>query len=186
MDGKVLVVWGDMYRNMNEIRQFVTQKLNDKMHFLKPVNERHLKNLFIDKRYSGNVLTSLNTLTIIGMMIFFFVSLKMRNGKELLLLIPFFFILILYLALGTQMNFFEISFDKLIIRNHYFPWKKNEYNLADIEEVSLESPYRRSNSLRIITYQFQSKLYGAGSLRDRTWRELLDDLGSLGIKTKND
>ncbi len=49
-DGKALVVWGDMYRNMNEMREFVTQKLNEKMHFLKADNERHLKNVFIDKR----------------------------------------------------------------------------------------------------------------------------------------
>jgi hypothetical protein len=83
------------------------------------------------------------------------------------------------------MNFFEIKYGKLIIKNHYFPWKKKEFDLKDIEEVSTETPYRRSTGLRIITYQFESKFYGAGSLRSHTWNDLLKDLESIGIKTKN-
>ena len=83
------------------------------------------------------------------------------------------------------MYFFEIKEQKLLVRNHYFPWIKIAYDLDNIEEVSKESPYRRSDGLRIITYEFNSKFYGAGSLRIHSWKELFEDLSSLGIKIGN-
>lgn len=185
-DGKSLIIWEDMYRNMDEMRELVTEKLNDTIHFMKKSSDRPVVNLFSEKKYSGNALTSFNTLLIIGMIIFFCVKLEIKEGREWFMLIPFFFILLLYIFSGMQMNFFEIKYDKFIVRNQYFPWKKREYNLNDIEEVSTESPYRRSTGLRIITYQFESKFYGAGSLRSHTWEELLKDMALMGIKTKND
>lgn len=184
-DGRALVVWGDMYSNMNEMRALVTHKLNDRLHFLVK-KEKSLNYLFIEKKYSGNALLSFNTLLIIGMIIFFLIKLNGFHGKEWLLVLPIAFILILYIAFGTQMNFFEINSDELIVKNHYFPWKKISYNVNDIEQVSTETPYRRSKGLRIITNDFQSKFFGAGSLRDAKWRELLDDVNSLGIKNNND
>lgn len=185
-DRKAFVIWGDMYSNMKEIRAFVTEKLNDKLHFIANDNNRHLNNIIVDKRYAGNVWTTFNTFMILGMILFFAIKLHVRPGKEILLLIPLAAVLFFYIIFGTQMNFFEIKEDKLIIRNHYFPWKKRVYNLKDIEEVSKETPYRRSTGLRILTYKFDSKLFCAGSLRDHTWKELLDDLSSLGIKTSTD
>lgn len=185
-EGKSLIVWSGMYQNMAEMRAFVSQKLNDKLHFIKEGNSSNLKNSFINKKYSGNAFFTANTLLIVGIAIFFFLKFESKPGKEWVLLIPVLFILLMYIFLGTQMNFFEIKNDLIIIRNHYFPWKKIEININEIEEVSKETQNKRSDGLRIITKDFQSKFYGAGSLKDKTWEELLADLGSMGLKTQND
>ncbi len=185
-EGKSLIVWSGMYRNMAELRAFVSQKLNDKLHFIKEGNSSNLKNSFINKKYSGNAFFTANTLLIVGIAIFFFLKFDAKPGKEWVLLIPVLFILLIYIFLGAQMNFFEIKNDLIIIRNHYFPWKKLEFNINEIEEVSKESQKKRSDGLRIITKDFQSKFYGAGTLKDKTWEELLADLGSMGLKTQND
>ena len=181
-ENKALIVWSDMYRNMRQLRSFVSFKVENRIHFLTK-KAQVARNFLEHKKYSGNVVTSFNTLLILGMTAFFLFTMKPKPQNGLSALIPLSFILVMYVFLGTQMHYFEIHTNQLIIKNHYFPWLIKHYELNDIEEVALESPYRRSDGLRIITYDFKSKLYCAGSLRNRTWRELLSDLKEIGIKT---
>ena len=187
-DGKVLRIWGDVYSNMAEMRAFVGRKLNSRLHFLKTSDQRSIGQVLVNKRYAGDVFTSFNTLFIIGITIFMLSGANsiFKPWRGLFLLIPLLFCLLMFIGKGFQMNYFEIDFDKLSIRNHYFPWKKKEYDLRDIEEVGKEKQYRSSTGLRIITYEFQSKLYRAGSLRDHHWNELFNDLKSLGIKISSE
>lgn len=181
-NGKSLIFWEDMYRNMEEMRVVVAARLNDKLHFVKKSNERTIYNSIGQKQYAGTPLTSFNSLLIAGMVVFFVITLHGKVNEGILWLLPSGFIVLLYILLGTQMNYFKLQADQLIIKNHYFPWKNTSYALNNIEEVSKESPYRRSDGLRIITYQFESKLYGAGSLRGQNWKELFQDLKTIGIK----
>ena len=66
------------------------------------------------------------------------------------LLIPVGLLLILYCLFGTQMNYFVIDDGCLIVKNHYFPWKSRRLDLREIVEVNIESPYRRSDGLRVL------------------------------------
>lgn len=181
-DGSALCIWGDMYRNMNELRSFVVQKLNARLRFLSNPTTRRAADLFFQKKYAGNPFLSLRALLLSGMFILFLVSLKIKAGREAFLVVPVVFLAVWYGAFGIQMHYFEIADGKLFIRNHFFPWTKKEYALADIEEVAKESPYQKADGLRILTYDFKSKLYCAGSLRKRHWAALLNDLSGFGIK----
>jgi len=182
-DEKFLMILGAAYSNMDEIRKFVTDKLNDKIQFLNKSRQYDPNNMFIEKKYAGNPFIHLYTFLLAGIVIFFYCLIKVKVGKEEMLILPFAFILIMIIGFGTQMHYFEISNKKLVIRNHYFPWKRKEFNLDEIEEVTKESFHRHSDALRILTYDFQSKLYAAGSLRNKNWEELFNDLASMGIKT---
>jgi hypothetical protein len=84
------------------------------------------------------------------------------------------------------MNYFIIDNDSFIIKNHYFPWKRKIFSLNDILEMDIEQPNKRSKSLRILTKDYQSKLYGAGSLRQKNWDELRQDLKDIGIPVRSD
>lgn len=53
--------------------------------------------------------------------------------------------------------------------------------LADIIEVDIETPEKRSTSLRVYTKDYRSGLYSAGSLQSSHWKSLQDDLAYLGI-----
>jgi hypothetical protein len=92
----------------------------------------------------------------------------------------------MYLLFGIQMNYFLIDNGSLFIKNHYFPWFYKQIKLTDIAEVNIETPYRRSTSLKIVTRDFKSEIYGGGSLRDINWNELLTDLKTIGIPTRDD
>jgi hypothetical protein len=158
------------------------KKLNDKFQFVNKQKLPDSKNIFIERKYAGNPFIHYYTFLLAGMIILFHYTLKVKDGKEELLLLPFGFILLFFIGFGNQMNYFEISGKKLVIRNHYFPWKRKEYHLSEIEEVAKESHYHRSDALRIITYDYQSKLYTAGSLHNKQWDDLFRDLKSIGIK----
>jgi hypothetical protein len=84
------------------------------------------------------------------------------------------------------MNYFLIDDGYVIIKNHYFPWQFIKFSLNDIESVDIETPYRRSTGLRILFRNFKSKIYGAGTLRDHNWKDLLNDLKLIGIPARDD
>jgi hypothetical protein len=185
-NGDEIFLWADMYSNLSELITFISAKVPDKILDQKvKIDNAQVK--FIDtKVYKGNPYTSFNSLLILGMIIFFFVMLHPKPGEPALLLLPFGFVFILFIGFGTQMNYFIIENGELIIKNHYFFWKKKVYHLKEIREMVIETPQKRSDSLRIITNEFNSKLFGAGSLRNINWRELVDDITAIGIPIRAD
>jgi hypothetical protein len=60
------------------------------------------------------------------------------------------------------------------------------YRLSDIREVVFELPYKMPVSLRIITNDFESKLYPAATLWSKKWIELKDELEKKNIKVRNE
>lgn len=106
--------------------------------------------------------------------------------KENLDLIAF-SLLITTLILGIvsyQMHYFKINKHFLIVRNSLWFWKNDIYALSDIREVVIETPTRRSTSLRVITNSFQSKLYPAGSLNKEMWESMVAHFDEHNVKVR--
>lgn len=182
-----LILWEDMYSNLAEMREFISEKANEKIKDPKPkVNNSAV--LFFDRKiYSGNVWTSFKTIIVAGVILSFgYLILTSPPPKKkyayLILLMPFIF----YTGFGNEMNYFILEGENFIIKNQFFPWKKKVFKLNDISEFVIESPYKRSNSLRVITKEFRSKLFGAGSLRDKHWKEFKDDITTIGIPVRSE
>jgi hypothetical protein len=76
--------------------------------------------------------------------------------------------------------------DYLVVKNHVWPWVHQVYRIKEIKQVVLEMPYRRSISLRIITQEYKSRLFPAGSLRKNHWKALLIQLQDLGLYIRNE
>jgi hypothetical protein len=176
-DGSKAVLFNDMYRNLPELKTFLKTKIavTEKRKTKAPL-------LMLGKEvYAGNPYTSLNTITILVFaLILLFVVFK-PPFKQSVFIGTFCTTAFFFLLNGWQMNYFIIDNDKLIIKNHYFPWIRKSYYLTDITEIATEMPHRRSISLRVITVNQESKLYGAGSLRTRHWDKLQEDLEKIGI-----
>jgi hypothetical protein len=184
-DQDKLVLWQDMYRNAAQMRSFIFEKAAGKIHDAIPEVKKIDLHAVTRRRYSGNVYTSFNTLLIIGIAVSFSIFLKPLKLTPILLF-PVGFLLFLFFMMGTQMNYFLIDDGYLIVKNHYFLWKNRKISLADIEEVDIETPNKRSTGLRIMLRNFNSRLYGAGSLRNKHWDELLNDFKLIGIPARDD
>ncbi len=185
-NGDKLILWDHMYSNGAEMRNFINSKAGPKEMDPPPtITEKSIYS--VNRRiYAGNAFTSLNTLLITGMAIYFFFVIKGSPNNGSRIFIPVGLIALFYFLLGTQMNYFLIDDGYVIIKNHYFPWQSIKFSLNDIESVDIETPYRRSTGLRILFKNFKSKIYGAGTLRDHNWKDLLNDLKLIGIPARDD
>ncbi len=174
-NGDKLPLWDSVYGNLPAIRSFLVQQAGGKVRdTLANIKERNLLNI-TRRRYAGNVITSLNTIIIGGFAIFCLLSLRMSKPGPMYLSTVW-GLLVFYIVLGTQMNYFVIDDGYLIIRNHYFPWKNIRVSLNDVEEADIETPNKRSTGLRILLKNFNSKIYNAGTLRKEHWDDLIKDL----------
>ena len=84
------------------------------------------------------------------------------------------------------MHYFKVSDKYFVVKNHNFFWKTKAYLLSDIDEVVFETQGKMPNCLRVITKNFKSKMYPAGTLRNKTWLQLKDKLEQYHIKVRNE
>lgn len=136
--------------------------------------------------YKGNPVFSFRGLLTWGVIVFFVVMTIIspsKNNAEIV------FVIIggLWLIISSIfMNYYGLSENYLVIKNHFIPWKNRIYDLSDIIEIVYESPDKWPNSLRVITKKFQSKIFAGGTLRDNTWREMKNHFEKNGIKVRDE
>ena len=141
----------------------------------------------VAERFAGNALLSVNgVLTLICFFIPFLFYRPHAGNRYAVLIAEMVVPVSLYFVLGTQMFYFKLSNEFLIIKNHFFPWYARGYKLDTIKDIVFESPYKRSNALRVTTKDFASKTFSAGSLRKDTWKDLGKRLEEDGIPVKNE
>lgn len=183
-NGEKFIIADPFYRNIDIIKQTLSEGFKEK---IKPYNTnksaRLTQTVFDDdlEKFAGNSYTSFNGLLFLGFILFFVLMILYKQNLQvahLFLILP---VIILYFGFGSQLNYFLISKNRLIVKNHLLFWVNKVYYIDDITHVNFESPYRRSEALRITTSNFKSRLYSAGSLRRKDWRALKEKLTSLQI-----
>ena len=137
-------------------------------------------------KYAGNHFLSFNGLVIYGWIFFSIYAIVYLSSYFGAVLILIFMLVFTYGMLGSQLHFFYLDNNYLVVRNHVWPWVNHTYRIADIKQIAFEIPYRRSTSLRIITKDYRSKLYPGGSLRNKTWNKLLRDIEEMNIEVRNE
>lgn len=90
------------------------------------------------------------------------------------------------LGFSRFMNYFELSDRFLLVRKHNLVWRKQLYRLSDIKEVVFEQPEKMPVCLRVITNDFESKQYPAGTLWNKDWRALRKALTERNVSVRNE
>ena len=188
---KTIKIFDDFYSNISEMKCFIQELVIDKKEKIEiSIQENDM--IDIDREvmiyYKGNPLFSFRGLLMRAPIMYIvsipFFSIKSINIKELLFFTPFF--LIWFIMNSWMMCFFEISKKYFVVRNYYFFWIKKVFYLSEIEEVVFEQQRKQANKLKIITRTFNSKSYLAGSLTDKTWLAMKNDLDSKNIIVRNE
>ncbi len=96
-------------------------------------------------------------------------------------------LMLLFWAISCTMHFFELSEDHIAVKNHILFWKKRIYSLQDIREVGFDkgSINNRRFCLKLITKDFKYSIYPAGTLSQKQWKDLGENLKKHGIKVCN-
>lgn len=182
--GERIIIADPFYRNIGKLKQVIAKNFKEKI--IPYISERKIKSSsFLQvndfEKIAGNPYTCFNTLLLAGMIISFFLMQFLPNKVNDIKFASLIMSVVLYFGLGLQMNYFLISGQDLIVKNHYFFWFTKIYKIENIIAVNFENPYRRSEALKIVTNDFESKLYGAGSLREKDWKALKEKTDELGI-----
>jgi hypothetical protein len=199
-DNSVIYIWVDYYSNKSELR-VILDRANKILHDNKKmttldfdINRPNHPEYYIDdndaKEFNGNHLLTSNGLFFYGWLGFigFMVYLKPQVFlTNLGAIISISLATIVFsISLSYQMHYFKMTNKYLVVKNSIWFWRNDVYLLSDIREVVIESPRKLSKSLRVITNDFQGKLYPSGNLRKSTWIELIEQLKAAKIEIRNE
>jgi hypothetical protein len=84
----------------------------------------------------------------------------------------------LYFILGVSSFYFLISDKEILVRNHFFPWIKKQYDVTEIRSFYIEWT-RLGRGLRIVTKKYRVRVYAVLSRRQA--KMLKDKLEKLNI-----
>ena len=184
---KEIVLSDAFYRNSHEVRKALYENFEEKIIYPKRLKQRDVSKTEIEsnvQKFAGNPYTSLN-----GALIYIIIgifALATSKGKlyqsslGILIVIPV-VLICLCLIIAYQLNYFIVSDQQIIVKNHFLPWVYKKYDVDEVIETNFEHPYKNSDSLRITTNDFKSKLYKAGSLRKEDWAQLKVKLKKLRL-----
>ena len=195
-DGRQIDILSKYYANMPAIRTSLAQVF-DCIKAQRPIEINLKTNVQVKDnldfvhtnrmtKYSGNHFLSFNGILIYGWIAVSIYMVSIWSDSGVILIVLAFMLGVIYGSLGLQLYYFYIGEKYLEVKNHVWPWINDKYRIDDIKQIIFEIPYKRSTSLRIITKDYKSKLYSAGSLRDNTWKTLLHDIKKLNIDAKNE
>ncbi|TXE11245.1 hypothetical protein [Algoriphagus aquimarinus] len=196
-NGRKIDLIASRYENMPTIRKTLQQVIEcidaKKPIELNPILETSkvdpigFVNLSGMTKYSGNHILSFNGLVIYGLNAFtIFMVINSPNHFGLLFLVWIVIFGFTYGFLGSQLHYFHLDNNYLVVKNHVWPWVNDKYRVDNIKQVSIETPYKRSTSLMVITKDFKSNLYQGGSLRNSTWKDLLNNFQNLNVDIGNE
>jgi len=191
-DGTERYMFDYMYANAPQVKSFIQQVVIDKSNF-NPLPDTKTSKAELDNEdfetFKDPQLTSFRGITcwgLVGIMAFASVANFNNKGYSGAYIFAGTSSALWLVFHGWLMHNFKVSQNFLVIKDHIFFWQNTPFRFSDIKEVVFETRQKQPNSLRVITKDFHSKLYPAGTLRDKTWLLMKDKLESCGVKVRNE
>ncbi len=190
-NGDRFLMYDEFYKNMPEVKKVLSMKILGE----ETLTEAYETNFStyetsadFYETFKDNQFTSFRGIWAWGGPVFLFWMAIQGNKPIVLGAIIFVGIMscVMFFGLSYSMHYFKVGHHFLLVKNHNLFWIFKTYHLQNIAEVVYETHGKSPNNLRIITTDFKSKLYGAGTLRDSTWLQMKDVLESRGIKVRNE
>lgn len=182
------IIYDDMYQNTWELKSCLKQVVKRKR-FVAAVKDTGIAKPHHEfyETFTDSQFLSVRGLSNLALVTFFLYMLivKRLQAKWWIPFIIFMIIPVLILH-AWQTHYFQISSAYFVVRNQLLFWRKKHYSIDEIKEIVFETKAKMPNCLRVITNDFKSTLYPAGSLNNSTWRALEARLKQEGIKVRNE
>jgi len=85
-----------------------------------------------------------------------------------------------------DLYYFRMNKTTLVIKHHIWFWINKKFKLDNMCQVYLETPYKRSNAIRIINKDFKMFLFGATSLKNKHWEVIRENLRNKNIEVEDE
>jgi hypothetical protein len=180
-----------MYSNSKEIKNFINQVVTNKLPYSVNPNLKIQETDFFNETFvyfKGKQLLCIEGIIFWLFFLFglFFIGRSLTVFNIAGLIASSIFCTIWVLIWIRRLYYFGVSDNYFIVKIANVVGFKKVYRLSDIREVVFELPYKMPVSLRIITNDFESKLYPAATLWSKKWIELKDELEKKNIKVRNE
>jgi len=192
-NGTKKILFDIMYSNSSEIKLFLEQVVLNKQEYIPRLINKINRNAIRFEReetFKGNQFIYLRGIIFWGVIGFWIFAIFSWIERQILTSMILIIISVssvgLFFGLSWTMNYFCLTKEYLIIRNHIFFWMVKIYRFSDIKEVVFEQEGRSPNCMRVITEDFRNKVYTAGTLRKKTWLEMMKNLEEKGVKVRNE
>lgn len=177
------LIFDDLYSNSPAIKTKLDSIIYNKQHQavrkIKNINKQHFY------YYKGSLIYSISGLTLL-FLLGMFIVLGFKSKSSFGIIFMSIFILFIFAVFQNQFNYFGISDDYFVIKNHLKFWKKEFYNISDIEEAVLEYPSKSPMRLKLFFKDYTTRKHYAASLSEKNWKELKKDLIKSNIKFRNE
>ncbi len=190
-NGDIKYIFDDAYINSWEVKSFIKQVIIDKKDSIE-VSTKKVETTEIETDYfetfKGNQLTSLRGILLWGI-IGFIIFIIFKTKKPPSVGIEFFavgYCIFWFMIFSLQMHYFQLSQTLFLVKNHNLYWRKKAFRLADIKEIVFETQGKAPNGLRVITNDFRNKVFYAGTLSNKTWVSLKQQLEMSGINVRDE
>ncbi len=186
----VIYIYDNHYANSSEIKSFIYQIVICKNDIFEPyrftsINKDLSSESFVE--FKGNAIFSFIGIMMWGLILLALSILIFGSRDDFAIIFAFSSFSVIWFLLNSWMlHYFRISDNYFVVKNHYFFWIEKVYLLEDIEEIVFEQQAKQAKALRIITKNFQSKRFLAGSLSNRKWLEMKDFFEEKSIKVRNE
>lgn len=184
-----IFLFDDMYSNLWMIKDYINKVYLNNETFKNP----ETKEKFYDKNelfyfYSGFQIFSFRGILLWFLLtpILFSLIFKNQNFNFIGAISIIIFVLFWFYFNSWLMHHYGVSKKFLLIKNTNLPWKKKLYSLDEIKEIVFESEGKMPNCLRVITNDFQSKLYPGSTLSETTWIQLKTDLRNKKVIVRDE
>ena len=189
-NGETKFIYDELYSNAWQLKSILEKVVVNKEPYEMGAPETKPTNTELEHMevFKGNPYFSLRGIMLWGL-IGYLMFLTFFGGKPIDPKVTMIFIgisIFWFLAISNSMNYFGLSDEYFIVKNHHFIWKRHLYKLIDIREIVFETQPKASNCLRIISRDFHTKLYPAGTLHDKHWLELMRRLEAKGVPVRNE
>lgn len=141
------------------------------------------------KKFGKNHLLTLNGVTVYGSMIFPVGLFYYSNNPLPVLTWIFLCGAMLFFGPavhGYQLHYFKLNEEYLVVKNHVWFWVNDAYYIKDIRLIVFEEPHKMSTAMRVVTNNYESRMYPAGSINKKEWFSLREQLKDYKVKFKNE
>ncbi|WP_131450683.1 hypothetical protein [Flavobacterium subsaxonicum] len=195
-DGYVVYINDSLYANSSQLKVFLEDVYNRKNDGIteqvlikEPLLEKRVssnKQSIDYKYYKGLYIFSTPGLVTIVCATIIIVQLLMANSDAALYIFFAIFLLFFQLIFISRFYYFLANDNFLIVKSSFLFWKRHTYPLSTIKEVVFELSSKKTNGLRIITTDYTTRIYLAGSLQKRHWKALKLHLEQHNIPVRNE
>jgi hypothetical protein len=185
-DGTKKYIIDNMYSNSSQLKLFLDEEvLNNRAKTRESLQHPISADLSELETFKGNPFISLRGFTLsFGVATSVFLLIKFPSPGLQIFFVAFG---IAWVILSSRlMNYFMLSPDLLVVKNHILFWQMRVYRTSSIKEIVFEAQGKMPNSLRVITADYKTRLYPAGTLKDKSWLELKLKLEEKHIKVRNE